>query len=197
MTTTTDPITAWRAGWTDLARSTGWTDLARSWLDSWDTAWCGPRRAHECRHEGHHGRCCADDDHLRCCVREADVVVRARVGERRVLPLRLHNRWRRERPTTVEVGPWHACHGAEVSVQAAVEPSSLTLAPCRSAVVRITLDLGGQAGDEGRQHDVDRCGSSYSDVRFEGCARPLRLAVIVCADACAPVDVECDCGCCA
>ena len=46
--------------------------------------------------------------------------------------------------------------------------------------------------------DVESCASAYADVRFEGCARPQRVAVVVHPATCdarrsAP---PCDCGCC-
>ena len=47
-----------------------------------------------------------------------------------------------------------------------------------------------------RTVDVDECTSAYADVRFEGCSRPLRVAVVVSPANCDPVDACCDCGCC-
>jgi hypothetical protein len=44
--------------------------------------------------------------------------------------------------------------------------------------------------------DVESCASAYADVRFEGCAKPQRVAVVVLPAECEPVDVGCDCGCC-
>ena len=83
---------------------------------------------------------------------------------------------------------------------------SLTLQPCEKRVVRLRLLVrgicenvkdanDGTAGDqknktgkdtktdvpEDRQLDcdVESCASAYADVRFEGCARPQRVAVVV------------------
>lgn len=44
--------------------------------------------------------------------------------------------------------------------------------------------------------DVPRCASAYTDVRFEGCAGPLRVAVVVHPLTCDAVDVDCGCDCC-
>ena len=44
--------------------------------------------------------------------------------------------------------------------------------------------------------DVESCASAYADVRFEGCARPQRVAVVVHPAACDAVELPCDCGCC-
>lgn len=47
-----------------------------------------------------------------------------------------------------------------------------------------------------RAVDVPECVSAYADVRFEGCSRPQRVAVVVSPAECDPVDACCDCGCC-
>lgn len=44
--------------------------------------------------------------------------------------------------------------------------------------------------------DVESCASAYADVRFEGCARPQRIAVVVHPAICEAVELPCDCGCC-
>jgi hypothetical protein len=199
---------------------------------------CREHHDHGARHHGHHhgeqGCGCRDHAHgccpdaCDCCVPDADVVVRARAGEVRVVPFRLHNPWRREREVTLEVGPWHVCAGDGVEVRARLEETSLVLKPCEDRVVRLlvtatgTTDDGEQGGaEQGRDEkatpakasrtaereeqarvvtrrggDVESCVSAYADVRFEGCARPQRVAVVVLPADCDPVEVGCDCGCC-
>jgi hypothetical protein len=44
--------------------------------------------------------------------------------------------------------------------------------------------------------DVESCTSAYADVRFEGCARPQRVAVVVHPASCDAVELPCDCDCC-
>jgi hypothetical protein len=44
--------------------------------------------------------------------------------------------------------------------------------------------------------DVESCASAYADVRFEGCARPQRVAVVVHPAGCDALELPCDCGCC-
>ncbi len=138
-----------------------------------------------------------------CCVPEADVVVHARAGEVRIVPFRLANRWRREREVTLAVGPWHVCGGPGLEIRGVLEEEKLVLAPCEDRVVRLMVSVGGrdltntdttntggtsdqgrdttQAGDtnQARAGDVDECVSAYADVRFEGCSRPDRVAVVV------------------
>ena len=194
-------------------------------------------------HHGQQGCGCHDrcgcGDVCDCCVPEADVIVRARSGEVRVVPFRLHNPWRREREVSLEVGPWHGCDG-DLEVRAVLEEEKLVLAPCEDRVVRLLISTRGAkddgsstnrsadavaqdatkdpaadavaakaarataarepvdvvVGTRGRTKDVESCVSAYADVRFEGCARPQRVAVVVLPAECDAVDVGCDCGCC-
>ena len=210
-----------------------------------------------CReHDGHHGHhggkhapgqargchdtCCRDA--CDCCVPEADVIVRARAGELRVVPFRLHNPWRRDREVSLEIGPWHVCSGDEdLEVRAVLEEDTIVLKPCEDRVVRLLISTRGTIGDgsprtrnstDGRDPaepaepadtpartakparaagrkpvdvavdttrrttDVAACVSAYADVRFEGCARSQRVALVVLPAQCDAVDVGCDCGCC-
>ena len=165
-------------------------------------------------------------DPCRCCVPDADVVIHARVGEVRVVPFHLRNAWRRERPVSLEVGPWHGCDGDGLTVRALLEEESIVLAPCEDRVVRLLVAVrpsstdgqndGADAGSTDGQNagstygqnaghsanlgriggDVEGCATAYADVRFEGCARPQRVAVVVLPAECDAVDVGCDCGCC-
>ncbi|MEP6855620.1 MAG: hypothetical protein ABJA33_09140 [Pedococcus sp.] len=170
---------------------------------------------------------------------EADVVVRARAGEVRVVPFRLHNPWRREREVSLEIGPWHVCSGDDdLEVRAVLEEDRIVLKPCEDRVVRLLISTRGTNGDgwsstrnstddndpaepadapakpakparaagrkpvdvavdtTRRTTDVAACGSAYADVRFEGCARPQRVALVVLPAECDAVEVGCDCGCC-
>lgn len=183
-------------------------------------AGCREDRGHR-RHDS-----CGCRDVCDCCVPEADVVVHARAGELRVVPFRLHNPWRREREVSLEVGPWHGCSGDDLQVRAVLEDEKVVLGPCEDRVVRLLISTRGGADDgssntkdtkgtkdteEGdvaaasvdvlvgrtrRTTDVESCVSAYADVRFEGCARPQRVAVVVLPADCDAVEVGCDCGCC-
>jgi hypothetical protein len=196
---------------------------------------CGDGRTHR-EADGCHDSCCRDA--CDCCGPEADVVVRARAGEVRVVPFRLHNTWRREREVSLEIGPWHLCSGEDdLEIRAVLEEDEIVLKPCEDRVVRLLISTRG-ANDDGssstrdkdphdpaetvdaagktakptrtagrkpvdvvvetrlRTTDVESCVSAYADVRFEGCARPQRVAVVVLPAECDAVDVGCDCGCC-
>ena len=79
----------------------------------------GGRREHE--HAGGGQDPCGCRDVCDCCVPAADVIVRARAGEVRVVPFLLHNPWRREREVALEVGPWHGCDGDDLEIRAVLE----------------------------------------------------------------------------
>ena len=160
----------------------------------------------------------------RCCIPDADVVLHARAGEQRVIPFLLRNPWRRDREVTVAVGPWQVCDGGRLEVTSVIDAGeSLTLQPCEKRVVRLKLLVRGicdnskdandsPAGDQKRKTgadtkgdvltdrqldcDVESCASAYADVRFEGCARPQRVAVVVHPASCDANVLPCDCGCC-
>ncbi|HSV66931.1 MAG TPA: hypothetical protein VLJ59_13605 [Mycobacteriales bacterium] len=214
MPTTTSPqdlVSTWTDAWRQW-----WAD-SRAAFDPYLAAWsgtagrpypaagatgsdcgCGRRGSHGCQeHPEHHCRstCTA-------CTPDADVVVRLHAGERRLVPVLVRNVRHREREVTVEVGPWTSCDGPPVQVVADLDVDGpFTLAPCQDRLVRIGLTVGvpangtrepGQAGGP----DLDAAASAYADVRFEGCSRPLRVAVVVTPAACEAVEVSCGCDCC-
>ncbi len=222
-TTAPDLITTVTTGWADAVQQ--WADQSQAVWEQWGMApWPpapdprpagrragGPRAGqraghqHHPDHERHHHGCECETDACACCVPEADIVLHARAGERRVVPFVLHNRWRRDREVSVAVGPWHRCSGAELTIRADVDAEAFTLGPCEDRIVRLLVTVGGAddaavAKEKGetavRFADVGQCSSAYADVRFEGCARPQRVAVVVEPAACNAVEVVCDCGCC-
>ena len=187
----------------DLA--SGWADAMQRWWDDSSSAvrtlqrgWIEPQRQHKaCGCKDTHDDCGCGDP-CACCVPQADVVLHTRAGERRVLAFALRNSRHREREVSLEVGPWHACSEEKVTVQARFDVESpLTLQGCERKVVRLLVTVGaGQDPKRDQLGDVAECASAYADVRFEGCARPQRVAVVVHPAACDAVDVTCDCGCC-
>ena len=199
MTTTPDLVTSLAARWSDAVQQ--WSDDSLALWKEWaPRAWAdypalAPARG---RSPGRDCGCgaCQDCDDCTCCVPDADVVLNARAGERRVVAVVLHNRWRRRREVALEVGPWHRCSGDELGLKAAFTAEAVTLEPCEDRTVRLVVSVEPGAGAEERLGDVARCSSAYTDVRFEGCAKPVRLGVVVRPASCDPVAVTCDCGCC-
>lgn len=165
---------------------------------------------------GHAYTRCDCESHCGCIIPEADIVLHARAGEERVIPFLLCNPWRREREVAVAVGAWHVCEGGRLEVRSEVDAGeSLTLQPCENRVVRLGVRVQGICDDTKNTKDdtkgdpksgptderrfgcdVESCASAYADVRFEGCARPQRVAVVVHPASCNAVELPCDCGCC-
>ena len=178
----------------------------------------GREHAHD-----HQGRGCCDP--CACCIPPADIVVHLRVGERRIVPFELRNERHREREVTPAIGAWTHCDGPAMTVEGVLDTDgAITLAPCERRIVRLLVGVvptpaqppagtatGKQGGDTtaagkatgtvtvnqpARATDIDACATAYADVRFEGCSRPIRVAVAVSPDACEAYPVTCGCGCC-
>ncbi|HEY2594953.1 MAG TPA: hypothetical protein VGK33_13740 [Chloroflexota bacterium] len=148
---------------------------------------------------------------------DADLVVEARVGERRVIPIAIENAWRRERDVELEMSTWTAiAQGVEVKGQITT-PTSFKLAPCGREEVVLIVEIappatppasGGAAGrnaattakptsTDRTAPDVTRCEVSYADLRIKGCdMRSVRIAVIVLPRTCEAYVVDCGCACC-
>jgi len=128
------------------------------------------------------------------------------------VPFLLRNPWRREREVSLAVGRWQMSDGGRLEVQSSLDAGeSLTLQPCEERVVRLIVSLRAIC-DEGKEPkkapdtrqdqsrgqsgcDVEHCVSAYADVRFEGCARPQRVGLVVHPASCDAVELPCECGC--
>jgi hypothetical protein len=188
--------------------------------DAW-SGWAGAagdmaatsHRGRPFRHIGHgwhHVRCgCRCDDghrrHDRCdhcdccsCASGADVLIEAHIGERRVVPLTLHNRRRRTTTVTLRPGEWTSCTEDAPEVATEVVPGGeVTLEPCVTRVVRLVVSVGATQSKEEVQRlgdDVRCCTVVVSDLRVDGCGTTVRLAVAVLPSDCGAVVVDC-CGC--
>jgi hypothetical protein len=182
-----------------------WYDAAGALWEPWTKLWqpvkdcgCGADKQCHC-------------DPCDCCTPDCDVLVHARAGEHRVVPLTLHNPTRRPRTVTVDVGPFTVCgEPSNVTVEARVVPvTAVTLAACESQTVELLLAVGVtkevSVGKLKVNQDVatrttphpERCATLLADVRFGGCgSRAVRIGVVVLPVACGAYSVECDCGCC-
>ena len=134
----------------------GYGDAVRAWYQAADAAygamWQPWTRLWQ---PAPAGGCSADRpcrcDPCDCCTPDADIVIQARVGERRVVPLVLHNPGRRAKTVTVDVGPFTACGeptGVTVGGQV-LAGQDVELAGCANATVSLVLDIAGApaAGD--------------------------------------------------
>jgi hypothetical protein len=148
------------------------------------------------------GECCSkcksDDCHCRCCVVDSDLLVEARVGERRIVPITIENHWRRERDIEIELSSWTKIDG-QIAVEAQIAtPAKFTIKPCGEERAILVIEISGSAVDE-RRHlaDVRNCAVAYADLRLKGCdMRSIRIAVAVLPRECDDYVVHCACGCC-
>lgn len=100
-----------------------------------------------CCDDSHHDDSCCDDPchhddscHCFCCVVDADLVVEARLGELRIVPIRLHNERRREREISLDLSPFTTKGGKPAPVVGTILPSTnFTLAACEDRDVVIGL----------------------------------------------------------
>lgn len=88
--------------------------------------------------------CQPDPCACRCCVKDADLVVEARVGERRIVPIVIENAWRRERSLELELSSWTAI-GDDLQVRGRiVSETTFKLEPCGRAEVILVIEIGGE-----------------------------------------------------
>jgi hypothetical protein len=146
--------------------------------------------------------CNPDPCGCQCCVSDADLVIEARLGERRIIPITIENHWRRERDIELELSSWTKI-GENIAITAnIVSQTAFKLAPCGEAHVVIEVNVGSRAdgstdGQRETLEDVDRCLVSYADLRIKGCdLRSIRIAVAVLPRDCDAYTADCDCGCC-
>ncbi len=145
----------------------------------------------------------------RCCVSDADLIVQARLGEVRVVPVVFTNRRRREREITVNLGEFTTRGGKPAPITATIIGSAnFTLKPCeehtmavgitvREAQAAPTVGDAVEHGNDGEIPDVDDCLVAYGHLTIEGCdIRPVRIAVAILPRTCGAHRVECGCGCC-
>jgi hypothetical protein len=197
-------------------------DSWRSGLDSWNSQVTDMLRP-MANAKSHCGCpvCAPDPCTCRCCISDADLVIEARVGERRIVPVIIENQWRRERDIEVELSSWtKVSEGVHVDGEI-FGPNALKLAPCGRSQVVLVLTVGGdtvitpgktipsdktpqkpaqapaQSVRERQLPDVDRCLVSYADLRIKGCdLRSIRVAVAVLPRDCEAFTVGCGCSCC-
>lgn len=200
------------AGWLGMPQAlqpTGWPGMSQ----------VEPFRRHPGYQHKHNYDCgCRDEDcyscdhgdcHCHCCITDADLVVYARVGERRVVPITIDNCRRRERAIRLELSNWRRSGGREsdVNVQATLTPQEFTLTSCEERVVSLLVgtDLvqrneGAASSDQPRERlegDVDDCLVLYADLRVEGCdIRPVRIALVLLPRDCGAYEVSCCSACC-
>jgi hypothetical protein len=148
--------------------------------------------------------CSSCSCHCDCCVGDVDLVVYARFGEERVVPIRIENSRSRDRDVRLDLSEFRTKGGKEVPIGGSlVGDTEFTLGPCAEREVILTVsipgtDLRGERDNDRREvPDVDDCVVAVADLRVEGCdLRPVRIAIAVLPRDCGHYTVECGCGCC-
>jgi hypothetical protein len=122
-----------------------WADAYDSWrtgVDNWNSGVADLVRPSKSAKSGCGCPVCAEDPcSCRCCVSDADLVIEARVLERRVVPVIIENRWRRERDIEVELSSWTKVSDT-VQVRAEIAgDTAFKLAPCGQAEVVLMITV--------------------------------------------------------
>lgn len=185
-----------------------WADAFDQWRDSVEDAMSRAERM--TKPKDGCGCSCPDDDcqpdacQCTCCVADSDLVVEARVGEQRVIPVVIENKWRRKREIEVQLSDW-SCGGSDLQIDARiVDPLKFTIEPCGEHKLMLILAIRG-VGDQSDAtgttarppQDVESCVVCYADLRIKGCdIRPIRIAVAVLPCECGAYRVDCCQACC-
>jgi hypothetical protein len=108
-----------------------------------DECGCGSYEDCECR------PCRRDDCHCRCCIVDADLVVHARLFERRLVPILLENDRRREKEVDLDLSEFKTRGGSRTSIVASVTPTTFVLGPCEEREIVVAIEVRGEQPDEG------------------------------------------------
>jgi hypothetical protein len=174
------------------------------------------RTQHDCGCGCHDG---GDDCHCQCCVCDADVLVHARCGEVRRIPVTFENDTRRERQVKLEIEKFMTAGGRELGWQTQLSETEFTLKACDEHTVIVGVQIKcegfGGGGSDTKPNtpaatttaaaaaatrtggSVDRCEVAYARLRADGCLiRPAVIAVAVLPDDCDAYKRSCGCNCC-
>ena len=134
-----------------------WEPMFSALDDTWQ-AWTRGLSATTSRPSGHrHGECRGCRGRCECngCDADADVVLTARTGERRVVPIEVRNPTHRDVVVSIDPGPWTSCDGNQLAVRSAVRPEGdVTIAGCSSREFLLVVEVGGAIDEQGKPGDV-------------------------------------------
>jgi hypothetical protein len=179
-----------------------WADAYETWRSGVSDLLERPRPKGGCDCEKcRASRCGPDRCACRCCVADADILLEARVGERRVISLEIENTWRRARDIELELSSWTATPQGVTLTGAIVGATTFTLDPCSDKLIALEVEIDDAsqvAGEDQRVlGDVATCAVAYADLRIKGCdIRSVRIAVAILPRECDAYRVDCACGCC-
>jgi hypothetical protein len=212
------PFNAWADGWNRAmgGMMTAWTQAIQSGLNAYAPPQDPTRqREHGERSEHHHTEreacgcqeCGRNDCSCSCCVGDSDLLVQARVGERRVVPILIENTSHREKSVELELSDWSTHKSRNQALQVTgklLEPLTFTIPPCSEQAVTLVVEAmidpastDPKAVNRITLGDVDGCSVYYADLRVKGCdIRPVRIALSLLGRDCSPLTIDCRCECC-
>jgi len=82
-----------------------------------------------------------DDCHCECCVGDADVLVHARCGELRRIPITFENDSRRDKPVKLDLGKFLTAGGRDLGWAAQLSDTEFTLRPCGEQTVTLLVAI--------------------------------------------------------
>ncbi|MEZ4702598.1 MAG: hypothetical protein R2834_19855 [Rhodothermales bacterium] len=195
-------------------------DLQQAWTDQWDTfvtpamdAWTRlwnealdtarmplersadrPRERRRPEHDPCGCGCKEGDCACRCCIGQADIVIYAYPGERRIVSMAIENPFRRQRDVTLELSAFDGEKDCPIDVKGLLAgETQFTLPACDEREILVAIEVG----DLRQQGRVDTCCVRRADLRITGCdIRPVRIAVAVLPFTCDRYVIDCACGCC-
>jgi hypothetical protein len=172
-----------------------WVNDAHATYQSYARTYSNP--AGVASRPGCRGEC---DCHCDCCICDSDVVVHARCGESRRIPITFENDTRRDREVTLELSKFTTAGGRDLQWPATLSETKFTLRPCGEHTVIVSVDVRCDQvpGDVANQQAgaVDRCEVGYGSLRADGCTvRPVMMAVAVLPNDCDAYRCPCG-GCC-
>lgn len=200
----------WVGQWNDRIVGPALESWNRMWTGVWEP-WArflpqgqpaaGGGLAEAFRPERLGGDCRPEPCHCSCCIVDADLVVYARVGETRMVPVIIENNVRRKREVELQLSDWSAHGEPAIKVTGEITPpTEFTLEPCEERSVVVTIRVAGEGvrGKAANQAaDVDGCKVFYADLRVKGCdMRPVRIAAAVLSRDCSSYRIGCGCSCC-
>jgi len=218
------PYSQWMDSWNSAMSGmvNAWSQALQNGLNAYapqaPTRQRGPEHQHH-HHEEHEHRCEAcQHDHescgcgsrdcsCSCCIGDSDLIIQARVGERRVVPIVIENTSHREKAVELELSDWSTNRSGNPAVKVTgklMEPLTFTIAPCSEQAVTIVVEAvvdpastDTKAVNRITLGDVDGCTVYYADLRVKGCdIRPVRIALSLLARDCSPLTIDCRCECC-
>lgn len=97
----------------------------------------GQRPKQDCKSECNEQQDC----HCECCICDADAVIEARCGERRLISISIENESRRTRQVNLSLSDFATADGHKLNWAAALSESQFTLGPCEKKTISLIVTI--------------------------------------------------------